>query len=62
MALVPDVCTAPYRAVIEYRRPIKYGEDVTIQWVRHGPGKIPDVQIALAVGDDVRAAALLRKL
>ncbi len=62
MALVPDVCTPPYRAVIEYRRPIKYGEDVTIQWVRHGPGKIPDVQIALAVGDDVRAAALLRKL
>ncbi len=62
MALVPDVCTPPYRAVIEYRRPIKYGEDVTIQWVRHGPGEVPDVQIALAVGDDVRAAALLRKL
>ncbi|GJF10440.1 hypothetical protein NGTWS0302_26270 [Mycolicibacterium cyprinidarum] len=58
MALVPDVCTPPYRAVIEYRRPIKYGEVVTIEWTRHGP----DVQIALAVGDDVRAAALLRKL
>jgi acyl-ACP thioesterase len=58
MALVPDVCTAPYRAVIEYRKPIKYGEAVTIQWIRHGD----DVDIALAVGDDVRAAALLRKL
>ncbi|MCV7149811.1 acyl-[acyl-carrier-protein] thioesterase [Mycolicibacterium pyrenivorans] len=62
MALVPDVCRAPYRAVIEYRRPIKYGEEVTIQWIRHGDGDVPDVQIALAVGDDVRAAALLRKL
>lgn len=62
MALVPDVCTPPYRAVIEYRRPIKYGEDVTIQWIRRGTRQTPDVQIALTVGDDVRAAALLRKL
>jgi acyl-ACP thioesterase len=62
MALVPEVCTAPYRAVIEYRRPIKYGEDVTIQWTRNGAGDRPDVQIALTVGADVRAAALLRKL
>ncbi len=58
IALVPDVCTPPYRAVVEYRRPIKYGEDITVGWSRHGD----DVQIALAVGDDVRAAALLRKL
>jgi acyl-ACP thioesterase len=62
MALVPEICTAPYRAVIEYRRPIKYGEDVTIQWTRNGAGDGPDVQIALTVGADVRAAALLRKL
>ncbi|AFM18261.1 acyl-ACP thioesterase [Mycolicibacterium chubuense NBB4] len=62
MALVPDVCEPPYRAVIEYRKPIKYGEDVTIGWTRGGDGEIPDVHIALTVGDDVRAAALLRKL
>ena len=62
MALLPDVCTAPYRAVLEYRRPIKYGEEVTIQWSSGGPGEVPEAQIALAVGNDVRAAALLRKL
>jgi acyl-ACP thioesterase len=60
MALTPDVCTAPYRAVIEYRRPIKFGEDLTVRWGRVDDG--PVVQIALTVGDDVRAAALLRKL
>ena len=48
--------------MIEYRRPIKYGENVTIQWTRDRSRQIPDVQIALAVGDDVRAAALLRPL
>ncbi|WP_370329275.1 acyl-[acyl-carrier-protein] thioesterase [Mycolicibacterium hippocampi] len=58
IALVPDVCTPPYRTVIEYRRPIKYGEDITVGWSRHGD----DVQIALSVGEEVRAAALLRKL
>ena len=62
MALVPDVCTPPYRAVIEYRKPIKYGEDITLEWKRHDSGQIHDVQIALTVGGDVRAAALLRKL
>jgi acyl-ACP thioesterase len=62
MALCPDVCTAPYRAVIEYRRPIKYGEEVTVQWRRTGSRDVPDVHIALTVGDDVRAAALLCKL
>jgi acyl-ACP thioesterase len=58
MAQHPDVCTAPYRAVVEYRRPIQFGEDVTLQSVRRGD----EVHIALAVGDDVRAKALLRKL
>ncbi len=62
MAMVPDICSAPYRAVIEYRRPIKYGEDITIHWSRPEEQHVPDVPIALAVGDDVRAAALLRKL
>ena len=62
VALVPEVCTPPYRAVVEYRRPIKYGEDVTVRWL-HGAGTDPrEVHIALTVGDEVRAAALLRKL
>lgn len=62
VTLVPDVCTPPYRAVIEYRRPIKYGEDVTIQWCRGDDAQVPEVHIALTVGDDVRAAGLLRRL
>ncbi len=58
MAEVPDVCRAPYRAVVEYRRPIQYGEEVTLQWAR-----IDDaVNIAISVGDEIRAAALLCKL
>ncbi len=56
-ALHPDVCTPPYRAVVEYRRPIQYGEDVSIRFARLGD----DVHVAIAVGEDVRAAALLRK-
>ncbi|BBY30877.1 acyl-[acyl-carrier-protein] thioesterase [Mycolicibacterium sediminis] len=58
IALAPDVCTAPFRAVVEYRRPIQYGEDVTIRYTRGED----DVHAALAVGDDVRAAILLRRL
>jgi acyl-ACP thioesterase len=58
MAMAPEVCTAPYRAVVEYRRPIQYGEDVTIRSVRRDDG----VHVALTVGEDVRAAALLRTL
>ena len=56
-ALYPEVCTPPYRAVVEYRRPIQYGEEVTIEFAHRGD----TVRIALAVGDDVRAAALLRR-
>jgi acyl-ACP thioesterase len=58
MAQEPDVCTPPYRAVVEYRRPIQFGEHVTIRSARHDN----EIRIALTVGDDVRAAALLRKL
>lgn len=60
--LAPEVVKPPYRAVIEYRRPIKYGEDVTIRWVRRGSGATADMAVALTVDDEVRAAALLRKL
>lgn len=62
MALVPEVCTPPYRAVIEYRKPIKYGEVVTLGWLRREGADAPAVDIAFTVGDEIRAAALLTKL
>jgi acyl-ACP thioesterase len=58
VARFPDVCTPPYRAVVEYRRPIAYGENVTLGWTRRGD----EVAIRLTVDGDVRAAALLRAL
>ena len=58
MADASDVCRAPYRAVIEYRKPIQYGEDVSLRWAHRDD----DVNIAIVVGDEIRAAALLRKL
>ena len=58
MAHVPEVCRAPYRTVVEYRRPIRYGEAVDIRWARRDD----TVHIALTVDDDVRAAALIAKL
>jgi acyl-ACP thioesterase len=58
MADHPDVVTAPYRAVVEYRKPIQYGEDVVIRSARDGDA----VHIALTVDGAVRAAALLRRL
>jgi len=58
MALHPEVCVPPYRAVVEYRRPIRYGEDVEIATQRCGE----EVQVALTVGGDTRASALIRRL
>lgn len=58
MALYPEVCAPPYRAVIEYRRPIRYGEDVAIATERTDD----QVRMALLVGGDVRASGLLRPL
>ncbi|CAM2991891.1 hypothetical protein BST27_07760 [Mycobacterium intermedium] len=48
----------PYRAVLEYRSPIKHGETVTIHSERAGDA----VRIHFVVDDDVRTAALVRKL
>ncbi|MEQ0765320.1 hypothetical protein ABLN67_14340, partial [Mycobacterium tuberculosis] len=50
--------TAPYRAVLEYRSPIKSGEPLTIRYEQHDDV----VRMHFVVGDDVRAAALLRRL
>jgi acyl-ACP thioesterase len=58
MAREPDVCTPPYRAVVEYRKPILFSDAVTIRHRRVGD----EVQVALVVGEEVRAAALLRRL
>lgn len=54
----PELEGAPYRAVLEYRSPIKFGESVTIHSERHHD----TVRMQFAVGDDVRAAALVRKI
>lgn len=55
---VPELESAPYRAVLEYRSPIKYGERVTIHSQRHHD----TVRMQFTVGDEVRAAALVRKI
>lgn len=56
-AQIPTL-TAPYRAVLEYRSPIKSGEPLTIRYEQHDDV----VRMHFVVGDDVRAAALLRRL
>ena len=48
----------PYRAVLEYRSPIKFGERVTIRSGQHDSA----VRMQFVVGDDVRAAAMVRKI
>jgi acyl-ACP thioesterase len=55
---VPDIEKAPFRAVLEYRSPIKFGESVTIRWKRDGD----TVRMHFLVGNDVRTAALVRPL
>ncbi|BCI87986.1 hypothetical protein NIIDMKKI_31920 [Mycobacterium kansasii] len=53
-----ELTSAPHRVVLEYRSPIKYGEAVTIR-SNQRDGRI---RMHFVVGDDVRAAALVRKL
>lgn len=54
----PELENNPYRAVLEYRSPIKYGEPLTIRSERTGEA----VRMDFTVGEDVRAAALVRKI
>ncbi|MBX9642047.1 MAG: acyl-[acyl-carrier-protein] thioesterase [Mycobacteriaceae bacterium] len=51
----PELKTAPYRVVLEYRSPIKSDEPVTILSGQHGDV----VRMQFTVGSDVRASALL---
>lgn len=54
----PDLKNGSFRAVLEYRSPIKFGESVSIHSDRHDDA----VRMHFTVGDDVRAAALLRRI
>ena len=61
LAHAPDLVhllAPPYRAVVEYRKPIKLDESVTIRSVRRDDA----LRIWFCVGDDVRAAALVCRL
>lgn len=58
LSQVPEVGTAPYRAVLEYRSPIKFGEAVSIR----SEQRDQTVHLRFVVDGDVRAAALLRRI
>lgn len=58
LALYPDVVGSRYRAVVEYRKPIALGESVDL----HSAVRDGAVHFWFVVGDDVRAAGLLRNL
>jgi acyl-ACP thioesterase len=61
LAHAPDlseISEPPYRAVVEYRKPIELDESVTIRSVRRNDA----LHIWFCVGRDVRAAALVCKL
>ncbi|MCZ8377806.1 acyl-[acyl-carrier-protein] thioesterase [Mycobacterium sp. CPCC 205372] len=58
MARYPDIATAPYRAVVEYRKPIQRTDDVVIHFASRDGG----LRVWFVVGDTVHAAALVRSL
>ena len=55
---VPDIEKAPHRAVLEYRKPIKFGESVVLRWLNLGD----TVRMHFVVGDEVRAAARVARI
>lgn len=57
-ALYPEVVGRRYRAVVEYRKPIAYGEQVNL----HSTVRDGEVRLWFVVGDEVRAAGMLRNL
>nr|WP_245672693.1 acyl-ACP thioesterase domain-containing protein [Aldersonia kunmingensis] len=58
LAHYPQLAEPPYRAVIEYRKPITLGESVTLRT------ETTDSQINVwsCVGEDVRATAMVCRL
>src|ERR1700753_672056 len=58
LAHAPDLFEPPYRAVVEYRKPITLDESVTIRSIRRNNA----LHIWFCVGEDVRAAALVCRL
>jgi acyl-ACP thioesterase len=55
---VPELANNPHRAILEYRSPIKYGEPLSIRWENRGDS----VLLHFTVEDEVRAAALVRRI
>lgn len=55
---VPELEQRPYRAVLEYRSPIKFGEPLSLRYQLDGDA----VRVHFTVGEDVRAAAMVRAL
>lgn len=58
LALEPDVAVAPYRAVVEYRKPIEPDKLVSIRYARRNDA----LHIWFCVDDVVHAAALVCRL
>jgi acyl-ACP thioesterase len=58
LAQAHDMVEPPYRAVVEYRKPITLDESVTLRSVRRNDA----LHIWFCVGEDVRAAALVCSL
>lgn len=58
LAQIPEVAAAPYRTIVEYRKPITLGEKVTIHTDRGGDAS----SVWFAVAGDIRATAYLTKL
>jgi acyl-ACP thioesterase len=58
---VPELERAPYRAVLEYRSPIKYGEPVVIRSQIRGQ-RAEALRMQFLVRNDVRAAAAVLRI
>lgn len=58
LSQVTELGDTPYRAVLEYRSPIKFGESVTLLSEQEGDA----VRMQFTVDNEVRAAALVRKI
>ncbi|WP_246398831.1 acyl-[acyl-carrier-protein] thioesterase [Mycobacterium vicinigordonae] len=55
---IPALDQRPYRAVLEYRSPIRFGEDLSLRYQIDGD----TVRVEFTVREEVRAAAMVRAL